>query len=62
MISKNKTNNYPNHSRSEAINHVSESDDDEIQPAATSLPSRGYTHLMTPGLQQLTYCLGAIKM
>lgn len=45
------------HSRREAINHVSISDNDKIQPAATSLPSCSYTDLMTPRLQQLSYCL-----
>ena len=46
-----------NHSRGEAINHVSVSDDDEIQPATASLPSCGYAHLMTPRLQQLSHRL-----
>lgn len=45
------------HSRSEAIYHVSVSDDDKIQPPAAPLPSCGYAHLMTPRLQQLSYCL-----
>lgn len=49
--------NCSRYSRGEAINHVSVSDNDKIQPAATSLPSCGYTHLMTPRLQQLSYCL-----
>lgn len=45
------------HLRSEAINHVSVSDDDKIQPAATSLPSCGHTHFVTPRLQQLSHWL-----
>lgn len=49
------------HSRCEAINHMSISDDDKIQPAATPLPSCGYADLMTPRLQQLSYCLKTEK-
>lgn len=49
--------NSSRHSRGEAINHMSVSDNDEIQPATASLPSCGYTHLMTSCLQQLSYCL-----
>lgn len=49
--------NSSRHSRGEAINHMSVSDNDEIQPATASLPSCGYTHLMTSRLQQLSYCL-----
>ena len=45
------------HSPCEAINHMSVSDDDKIQPAATALPSCGHAHLVTLGLQQLSYRL-----
>lgn len=49
--------NCSSHSRGEAVDHVSISDDNEIQPAATPLPSCGHTHLVTPCLQQLSHCL-----
>lgn len=47
----------PRHSRCEAIDHVRIFNNDEIQPATTSLPSCGHPNFVTPGLQQLSYCL-----
>lgn len=43
--------------RCETIDHVRVFNNDEIQPAAASLPACGHPHLVTPGLQQLSYCL-----
>lgn len=48
---------WPKHSRCEAIDHVRIFNNDEIQPATTSLPSCGHPHFVTPGLQQLSDCL-----
>lgn len=43
--------------RCETIDHVRVFNNDEIQPPAASLPACGHPHFMTPGLQQLSYCL-----
>lgn len=48
---------WPKDSRCEAIDHVRIFNNDEIQPATTSLPSCGHPHFVTPGLQQLSDCL-----
>lgn len=43
--------------RCETIDHVRIFNNDEIQPPAASLPACGHPHFVTPGLQQLSYCL-----
>lgn len=45
------------HSRGEAIDHVSISDNNKVQPATSTLPSCSYTHLVAPGLQKIPCCL-----
>lgn len=40
--------------RSEAVDHVSVSEDHQVQPAAAPLPARGHAPLMATVLQQIS--------
>lgn len=63
MIIKNKPKiDILSHSRCKAVNHMSISDNDQIQPATTPLPSCSHANLMTPRLQQLPHRLPKKKI
>lgn len=49
--------NFLSNSRGEAVDHMSVSDDNQIQPTTASLPPCGHTNLVTSCLQQLSNCL-----